>query len=1306
MIGHLSILHLNLGKRKQVQLSLLNDETLKDFDALATVEPYIYRHPHTNKPTVTPHASWQMFTPSKERTDSQPRHAFRSLIWVNNKCKAQAVLVDSHDITAVSIQAARGSVLLISAYDARDDETEGQRERQLQLKLELIATTIKKAREDAKQAGADIEVVIAADLNRHHILWGGPKVWSTPNSRRHEGDQIVDCIQELGLQSMLKAGTVTWEHQSAKMSSTPDTVFASHNLANAVICCNTHTVDHGSDHKGIVLETSTVLDNYEEREKKRLYFEADWEAVRVALDQSLATSYTWTSLNTTHQLDQAAEDLVALVNTTLEEMVPRAKPSPYAKRWWTKELSKLRHQLTVLRNRVTTLRRRGKDTTHARLLVHQARKTYFDKMDYQKATHWKEFLDDASNVWNVNRFTKGASTPVQVPTLRTNGRTATQDKDKAEMLMDAFFPVPPMPETPDHQEPQRPPQSIKVPNQITMQEATKAIFASNPKKAAGVDGLSFKVWQELWPAIQTKVLALYQASYELAYTPKAWRVARIITLQKPGKKDYTIPKAFRPISLLPTISKGLEAVIAARLSYLAEEHSLLPKNHFGARPKRSAEQALNVLVERIYEAWRRKRTLSLVSFDVQGAFNGVHSSVLSRRLRQRRVPRQIAAWVEDFCQNRQGSVVVGRYESPVQDIHFAGIPQGSPMSPILYVFYNADLVDMEIDKKGGAIGFVDDFNAWVTGPSAEENTTAIQQKILPRVEAWAKESGAIFEADKTGFIHFTAPRQSRQTSVLTEAAPLNFQGQVICPKESLKILGVTLDTKLRMDMHISKVVVRAMTKCIALQSVKGLRPRQMRQLYKACVVPTMDYAASVWFGPGKMGTEGILNRLGQVQRLGARLILRAFRQVSLEVLEAEACLESARGRLTYRTAKHAGKLLAADKANPAREALLICNRRAKYCSPMQHTLKVHQKQLQPGRSIPITTEPAWIQAPWEDWSHLITIREEEGAIKEHNKIATSRRAITYTDASCRKGLAGIGIVLQTNRISRVMHSSSVGRQSTCSVLATELVAIREALQLGMSCYIFSDSTKALSAIRLGNRATSCRTILRDISILIRQKTQDNWPLRIAWSPGHCGIPGNEEANTAARQATATEGKPTAPVEKRIRELKGVLQLIEKDRRDNQIPSKSYSTVGQYTWQLDQALPGKHTLALYNISSEEASVLIQARTGFSRLNKSLYRLKIVDTAECQCGEGEESIQHVLLHCPTWAAARAELQVAAGERWGDVSYLLGGWGQKKHWETGEPLDGPKEKWKPDLKVVKQTIRFLQHTGRLAYDQPRQE
>ena len=200
------------------------------------------------------------------------------------------------------------------------------------------------------------------------------------------------------------------------------------------------------------------------------------------------------------------------------------------------------------------------------------------------------------------------------------------------MLIETFFPVPPVPVALVEQETSRQPRGVKVPHLITMHKATKAIFASNPKKAASMDGLTFKVWQELWPVVQTRVLALYQASYQLSYIPKSWKVAKIITLQKPGKLDYTKPKAFRPISLLLTISKGLEAVIAARLSYLAEEHSLLLKNHFGARPKCLVKQALVVLVERIYETWRGKRKVLLVSFNVWGVFNSVHSSALYRRL--------------------------------------------------------------------------------------------------------------------------------------------------------------------------------------------------------------------------------------------------------------------------------------------------------------------------------------------------------------------------------------------------------------------------------------------------------------------------------------------------------------------------------------------------------------------------------------------------------------------------------------------------------------------------------------------------
>lgn len=96
--------------------------------------------------------------------------------------------------------------------------------------------------------------------------------------------------------------------------------------------------------------------------------------------------------------------------------------------------------------------------------------------------------------------------------------------------------------------------------------------------------------------------------------------------------------------MLETISKGLETVDARRLSYLAETYRLLPGNHFGGRPNRSAEQALDLLVEKIHEAWRVYNILSLVSFDVQGSFSGVHPPILAERLRERRIPGDLVAW--------------------------------------------------------------------------------------------------------------------------------------------------------------------------------------------------------------------------------------------------------------------------------------------------------------------------------------------------------------------------------------------------------------------------------------------------------------------------------------------------------------------------------------------------------------------------------------------------------------------------------------------------------------------------------------
>jgi hypothetical protein len=95
--------------------------------------------------------------------------------------------------------------------------------------------------------------------------------------------------------------------------------------------------------------------------------------------------------------------------------------------------------------------------------------------------------------------------------------------------------------------------------------------------------------------VKDRVLLLFQTSLDEEALPIHWRNAKIIPLKKPDKGDYTVAQARRPILLLSTLRKTLESVVAGRISHAIETFSLLPTNHFGARKKRSAEQALLLL---------------------------------------------------------------------------------------------------------------------------------------------------------------------------------------------------------------------------------------------------------------------------------------------------------------------------------------------------------------------------------------------------------------------------------------------------------------------------------------------------------------------------------------------------------------------------------------------------------------------------------------------------------------------------------------------------------------------------------------
>lgn len=99
---------------------------------------------------------------------------------------------------------------------------------------------------------------------------------------------------------------------------------------------------------------------------------------------------------------------------------------------------------------------------------------------------------------------------------------------------------------------------------LTEEEIESCLMKTKPWKAAGEDGLPAGVWRQVWPVVKESVRHLFQTFLDSGILPWQWKVAKIVPLKKANKDDYTRAKAWRPISLLSTLEKLLEAVVAER----------------------------------------------------------------------------------------------------------------------------------------------------------------------------------------------------------------------------------------------------------------------------------------------------------------------------------------------------------------------------------------------------------------------------------------------------------------------------------------------------------------------------------------------------------------------------------------------------------------------------------------------------------------------------------------------------------------------------------------------------------------------
>ncbi|GFT15572.1 probable RNA-directed DNA polymerase from transposon BS [Trichonephila clavipes] len=285
----------------------------------------------------------------------------------------------------------------------------------------------------------------------------------------------------------------------------------------------------------------------------------------------------------------------------------------------------------------------------------------------------------------------------------------------------------------------------------------------------------------------------------------------------------------------------MERIIHSRLIKFLTEHNFLHFYQTAYHGNHSTVDQLFYLNQTIINGFQEKpheKTVA-VFLDLSSAFNRVWQQKLVDIIHSSGIKGNALLWINDFLRGRKFSV---KFNGVLSKSHrlWAGVPQGSVLSPLLFLLY---MNTIHPDTKIAC--YADDIALWHTHRDIAVSEKALN-KTLKGIAAWAKDLKLTINADKTNYCIFSTDRRHRGT----------FNADIIIEDYNIKrvifptYLGVTLDSELRFTKHIEQTTIKALRKLNILRKLCGTtwgaRPRTLKNAYSSIIRPVLEYAAPIW----------------------------------------------------------------------------------------------------------------------------------------------------------------------------------------------------------------------------------------------------------------------------------------------------------------------------------------------------------------------------------------------------------------------------------------------------------------------------
>ncbi|PIL37604.1 hypothetical protein GSI_01298 [Ganoderma sinense ZZ0214-1] len=1304
-LQHLRIWQQNVNRSITAQYDLLHSADPRDYDILAIQEPYI---DHLRLTRAS--SRWTVVYPDGHLDSELP---CRSVLLVNTAISSNAwrpLNIPSLDVSAIALTAGGRTIYLFNLY------VDGSHDRALHA---AARATRRLDSMQGERAGSD-SLIWLGDFNRHNPAWDEPRNHHlfTPLAL-DRSQRLLNYLADFDLEMSLPAGVPTLEVLSTRNLTRPDNVFCSADLSDLLMGCTTapQLRPTKTDHFPI-LTTLDISLAPARPPRRRNFREVDWEGFERVLRAHLDAHPIAPNIHSIADFDAHLQRLNEAIAAAVEQEVPLTNPTPFSRRWWSKDLTSLRKQKQ--RAGRASFKHRHDHAHPAHEDYRRIRNQYAEHIKYARKDCWTSFLDDtdAHSIWTAHRFLKRGQSDggaAWIPSLKSIADPTcilTDNAAKGEEFYGTFF-LPPGPDPPPTQEHEYPEPRFTF-TDISDLQVTRAIAALRAFKAPGPDGVPNEVYIHCRDTLTPLLGTLFRATFQLQYYPDTWKLSDTIVLRKPGKTDYTTAKAHRPIALLNCMSKILSRCVADVLVYQAETHSLLADYQFGGRAGRTTTDSIHLVTKTVKDAWRQGKVASVLFLDIKSAFPAATPERLFHNMRLLGVPSTITDWLRRKLSGRRTRLKFDDYESDPFDIH-SGIDQGCPLSVILYGFFNTLLINSASIKKGElAVGSMDDV-ALITVGRTFADTHSKLQDFFNRpggASEWSATHNSHFSLDKFGLLNMT-----RKASDAL-GPHLCLGDTTIEPSSHHRFLGVLVDHRLRFHQHIAAALGKGMIWVTALRrlarSQYGLAPALIRRLYLAVAIPSMLYAVDTFISPISKpdgarrcrGSVGAVRKLGRVHREAVILITGAMRTTATDIMTAHADvlpLPLIIDKLCHRATVRLCTLAPPHPLVPhiRRAAARYVKRHRSqlhellnaYVSP---DTPVRMEKLRPARYHPDSTPAAT----------ALTYDDKDTALDADEQWMREHRVSVYTDGSEKDDMVGASAVLvrrdKPHRRTLRYHlgpSSEYGiyeAEIVGAIMGTELLRTEREAVGGPSVALDNKSSIEASQ-QISTRPSHYLTdyLLQRADVLRTRgvfEGVDHPQLTLRWVPGHTGVKGNEFADLEAKRAAqgASQNSSHRRLPRLLRKplpisAAKVKLAFAKSLEEKATKAWRDSIRGRRFLSIDPALPSpKYMKAIKSLSRRQAAVLFQLRSGHAPLNAHLHRISRAPAASCPaCTGAPETVLHYLLVCPAYANVRSHYLSGMGRRSRDLSALL----------------GTPDAWPPLLRYVGATRRLAHTFGDVA-------